>query len=56
MKPTWPRPKDFESFEAFDQAWHASFKKNNPNWMKDGMYCNAQYDELPHLAWEERTE
>lgn len=48
-----PNPKDFNSFEEFDKAWHEHFQASNPRWRESEMYANAQYDSIPYGIWED---
>lgn len=49
----YPHPKDFKTFDEFEEAWHAAFKEKNPDWSNMPLYTNAQFDELPYIYWDE---
>lgn len=48
----FPDPKDYESFEDFEKAWHHAYQQHNPSWRTQEMYLNGQFDELPFIEWE----
>jgi hypothetical protein len=44
------RRSDWDSFDDFERAWHASITPRPP---KGSMYYDGQFDEIPFYLWDD---